>query len=108
MSPASAYFLLSISVITEILSTSVLPATKGFTVLKPSIFCIIGYIICFYTMGLSLQYINLGIAYGTWGALGTVLTPAIGYIFYKQKITKMGFFACILIVVGVLIMNIWG
>ena len=68
MSIVTAYLLLGVSVITEIIATSTLPATKGFTKLKPSLVSVIGYVVCFYCMGIALTKLNLGIAY----ALGQV------------------------------------
>lgn len=108
MSTLTAYLLLGVSVVTEIVATSTLPATKGFTKLKPSLVSIIGYIICFFCMGIALTKINLGIAYGTWGALGTAVTPIIGYIAYKQKTTKAGWFGVLLTVIGVFMLNMYG
>ena len=70
-----AYVFLAIAVGTEIVATSTLPATMCFTKLKPSLVCIICYVICFYSLGMSLTHIPMGIAYGTWGALGTAITP---------------------------------
>lgn len=107
MSLLTAYLLLAISVITEIIATSTLPATRGFTKLKPSIVAVIGYIICFYCMGISLTRINLGVLYGTWGAIGTAITPIIGYIAYKQKTTKAGWIGVLLTVIGVLMLNLY-
>ena len=108
MSIVTAYFRLGVSVITEIIATSTLPATKGFTKLIPSLVSVIGYVVCFYCMGIALTKLNLGIAYGTWGAIGTAVTPIIGYIAYKQKTTKAGWFGVLLTVIGVFILNMYG
>ncbi len=65
MTLPTAYVFLAISIVAEIIATSTLPATEGFTKLKPSLISIIGYIICFYCLGMCLTHIPLGIAYGT-------------------------------------------
>lgn len=103
-----AYVLLAIAVGTEIVATSTLPATICFTKLKPSLVCIICYVVCFYCFGLALTHIPMGIAYGTWGAVGTVVTPLIGYIAYRQKTSKAGLIGVVLIIVGILLMNLCG
>ena len=108
MSALTAYIYMASSVASEITATSTLPATKGFTKLKPSIVCIIGYIICFYCLGMSLEYLDLGVAYGTWGAVGTAITPALGYIFYKQKTSRLGLIGVVLIIIGVVMLNVYG
>lgn len=104
----TAYILLFISVTCEIVATSTLPATNGFTRLKPSLISIIGYTVCFFCFGHALNQLNLGIAYATWGAVGTVATPLIGYLLYKQRITKMGLFALVLIIGSVVVLNLYG
>ena len=101
-----AYVLLAVAVGTEIIATSTLPATTCFTKLKPSLVCIICYVICFTCFGYALTRIPMGIAYGTWGALGSVVTPLIGYIAYRQKTSPAGLIGVVLIIVGILMMNL--
>jgi small multidrug resistance pump len=103
-----AYFLLAVSVVTEVMATSTLPATEGFTKLKPSLICAALYALCFFCFGHALGSLNLGIAYATWGAVGTVATPVIGYLFYHQRITKTGLFALVLIIGSVVVLNLYG
>ena len=101
------YLLLAVSIIFEVLATSMLPATKGFTVRSKTIIVIIMYVICFAAFGFSLKDIDLGIAWATWGAVGTVVTPIAGYLFYKQKLTKIGVFALALIIVSTVTLNLF-
>lgn len=108
MSLITAYLLLGVSIVSEIIATSTLPATEGFTKLKPSLVSIVGYVICFYCLGISLTRLNLGVAYGTWGAIGTAATPIIGYIIYRQKTTKAGVVGIVLAIIGVFMLNIYG
>ena len=108
MSLTGAYFFMAVAILSEIVATSALPATEGFRKWKPTVLSIVGYSICFYALGMSLTRIPLGIAYGTWGALGTAITPAIGYVLYRQKTSKKGLFGIVLIVIGVLMLNLWG
>ncbi len=108
MSLWAAYVFMAVAVGTEIVATSTLPATMCFTKFKPSLVCIIGYIACFYSLGMALTQIPMGIAYGTWGALGTAITPLIGYIAYRQKTSKAGLIGVVLIIVGILLMNLCG
>lgn len=104
----TAYLLLAISVFFEIVATSTLPATDGFTKLRPSLISVVGYAVCFFCFGHALAQLNLGIAYATWGAVGTVATPVAGYFLYRQKITKIGLFALALIIVSIVVLNLYG
>ena len=103
-----AYILLAISIVFEVFATSLLPATKGFTVWKPSVLALICYIICFAAFGKCLLQLNLGIAWATWGAVGTIVTPIVGYLFYKQKLTRTGVFALVLIIISTITLNLYG
>lgn len=104
----NAYILLAGAVVFELIAASVTTSSKGFTVLKPTLICIGAYAISFYFFGLCLEKIDLGIAYATWGAAGTVVTSIVGYLFYKQKITKIGVFALILITISIITLNLFG
>lgn len=108
MSMTMAYIYLAVAIITEIIATGILPSTHGFTKLKPSIAAIIGYIICWYSFGMCLTGIGLGIAYATWGVIGTAITPIIGYVAYQQRTTKTGIFAIVLIMISVVVLNLYG
>ena len=103
-----AYILLAISIVFEVFATSLLPATKGFTVWKPSVLALVCYIICFVAFGKCLLQLNLGIAWATWGAIGTAVTPIVGYLFYKQKLTKTGVVGLVLIIVSTTTLNLYG
>ena len=103
-----AYFLLAVSITFEVLATSMLPATKGFTVRRPTILVIIFYVICFAAFGRSLLMLNLGIAWATWGAVGTIVTPIVGVAFYHQKITKTGIVGLVLIIISTVTLNLYG
>lgn len=103
-----SYILLAIAITFEVLATSLLPATKGFTVRKPTILVIIFYAICFAAFGRSLINLNLGIAWATWGAVGTVVTPIVGVLYYHQKITKTGIAGLILIIISTITLNLFG
>ena len=102
-----AYVLLAVSIICEVLGTSILPSTKGFTVRSKTILAVILYGICFAAFGFSLKDIDLGIAWATWGAVGTIVTPIAGYLFYKQKLTRIGVFALVLIIVSTITLNLF-
>ena len=103
-----AYILLAISIACVVIGTSMLPATKGFTVRKPTLIAIGAYIICFAAFGRCLMDLNLGIAWATWGAVGTVVTPIAGYFLYRQRLTKTGVVGLILIVVSTITLNLFG
>ena len=105
---AFAYFLLAVSIACELVAASVTTSTRGFTVLKPTIICILGYGFSYFFFGLCLSEIDLSVGYATWGAVGTIVTPIVGYFVYKQKLTKICVFALFLIIVSIIALNLFG
>ncbi|WP_026295514.1 DMT family transporter [Methylophilus methylotrophus] len=96
---------LALAICFELLGTSALKSTIGFTKLGPSLLTILGYAVAFYFLSLSLKEIPIGIAYAIWSAVGIVLVAIIGYFVYGQVLDKPAIFGMGLIISGVVIMN---
>jgi small multidrug resistance pump len=47
---------------------------------------ILGYIIAFYCLSLTLKTIPVGIAYAIWSGVGIVLITTFAWFFYDQKL----------------------
>jgi len=67
-----AYILLVLAIIFELLSTSFLKDTNGFTKLYPSLIVITALCVCLYLMSHTMKLIPVGIVYATWAGLGIV------------------------------------
>ena len=102
------YILLGSAIILEIIATTLLKASEGFTKLLPAAGCIILYILCFYAFSKALLSIDLGVAYATWCAGGIVATTIISAVVFGQKVNTVGGIAIILIIVGCVILNLFG
>ena len=102
------YILLAISVGFELLGTTFLKYSEGYTKLMPSLISIISYVICFYSFSKALHTVNLSIAYATWSAVGLIVTGLISVFLFKEALTPIGVFALIMITVGVVILNMYG
>ena len=92
----------------ELVGTSFLKSTEGFTRLGPSIIVIISYVICFYSFSRSLEGINLSFAYALWSGLGIVVSTLVSVLIFKEGITPAGIFGILLILAGVVILNVAG
>lgn len=102
------YVLLGAAIILEIVATSLLKASDGFSKLIPTLFCIVFYVLCFYSFSKALLNINLGVAYATWCAGGIVATTIISALIFGQKINGIGVIAILLIVAGCVLLNLFG
>lgn len=102
-----AYLFLGLAIFAEVLATSFLKASQGFTVLIPSLVVVASYGIAFYFLSLSLAVIPIGIAYAIWAGLGIVLIALIGYFAYNQALDFPAILGISLIVGGVLVLKIF-
>ncbi|MCE7039604.1 multidrug efflux SMR transporter [Dyadobacter sp. CY312] len=99
------YLFLGLAIVLEVIGSSFMKASDGFTKWLPSTIVIIAYITCFYFLSLALKTIPLGVAYAIWAGLGIVLTAAVSVIIFKQKMDLAGIIGIVFIVAGVVIMN---
>lgn len=97
---------LFIAIIAEVIATSALKSSEGFTKPIASIIVVLGYIIAFYCLSLTLKTIPVGIAYAIWSGLGIVLISAVAWIVFDQKLDVWGIVGITLIMAGVLILNL--
>jgi small multidrug resistance pump len=101
------YLILLVAIVAEIIATSSLKASEGFTKVGPSIITVVGYGIAFYFLSLTLKSIPLGIAYAIWSGLGIVLVSIIGVLVYNQKLDLAAIIGLSLIVIGVVVLNVF-
>ncbi|MGJ7460569.1 DMT family transporter [Halomonas sp. MA07-2] len=79
-----AFVYLALAIVAEVIATSALKATEGFTRLWPSLLVVVGYGVAFYMLSLVLRTIPVGIAYAIWAGLGIVLVAVVGVVVYGQ------------------------
>lgn len=91
----------------EVIATSTLKASEGFTRLIPSVVVILGYALSFYIFSFALKTIPLGIAYAIWAGVGIVLVSLTGLFFYKQHLDFAAILGIILIFAGVMVIRLF-
>lgn len=101
------WLFLGAAIIAEVIATSSLKASEGFTKLWPSLVVFLGYGIAFYFLSLTLKSIPLGMAYGIWAGLGIVLITLVGWLVFDQKLDLASIIGMALIVTGVVIINLF-
>jgi small multidrug resistance pump len=95
---------LAIAIISEVIATSALKTTEGFTRWLPSLLVVIGYTSSFYFLSLTLRTIPLGVAYAIWSGVGIALLALIGWIIYHQALNMMAIIGITLIIAGVIVL----
>ena len=101
------YVYLILAILGEVGATSALKASHGFSKPWPSLACALGYGISFYFLSLTLKTLPIGIAYAIWAGVGIVLTAAIGYIVFGQKLDVAAMLGIAMIVAGVLTIQLF-
>jgi small multidrug resistance pump len=99
------WFFLAIAIVSEVIATSALKASNGFTRLAPSAVVVIGYCVAFYCLSLTLRTIPVGIAYAVWSGVGVVLISSVGWIVYGQRLDLAALVGMALIVAGIIVLN---
>jgi small multidrug resistance pump len=101
-----AYIFLALGIGFELISTSFLKDTNGFTNFYPSLIVITALCICVYLLAHTMKFIPVGIVYATWAGLGIVGITIIAVIKYKQIPNIPTIIGLSLIVVGVIIVHL--
>jgi len=100
-----AYLYLIVAIFAEVIGTSSLKASEGFTKLAPSVVVAVGFGVAFFFLSLSLRTIPVGIAYAIWSGFGTALIVLIGAISFKQVPDLGAVLGIGLIVAGVVVIK---
>jgi small multidrug resistance pump len=98
---------LAIAIVSEVVATSALKATDGFTRWEPMLLVVAGYTLAFYFLSLALRTIQLGVAYAIWSGVGVALIILVGWIFYRQPLNMASFIGISLIVSGVIVLHLF-
>ncbi|OSZ78323.1 QacE family quaternary ammonium compound efflux SMR transporter [Chitinophagaceae bacterium IBVUCB1] len=101
------YVYLFIAIVSEVVATSSLKASEGFTKLWPSILVVVGYALAFYFLSITVKVMPVGISYAIWSGVGIVLVTIAGIYFYKQVPDLPAIIGMALIAAGVLVINIF-
>ena len=96
---------LIIAIITEVIATSALKESQGFSKLIPSIVVITGYSLTFYFMSLTLKEMSVGITYAIWSGMGILLISLIGYFRYNQVLDSAAILGMSFIATGIIILR---
>ncbi|MBE1207112.1 DMT family transporter [Aminobacter carboxidus] len=101
------YIYLIVAVAFEVVATSALKETNGFTRLWPSVIALAGYACAFYFLSLVLRQVPVGIVYAMWCGAGIVFITAIAWIWFRQALDLPALIGIGLIMAGVMVINLF-
>ena len=101
------WLFLAIAIVSEVLATSALKASAGFTRPLPSLVVVVGYGVAFYFLSLTLKTVPVGVAYAIWSGAGVALIALVGWAFLGQRLDGPAILGLGLIVAGVMVINVF-
>lgn len=101
------YLYLGIAILAEVIATSALKYSEGFTRPLPSLVVALGYGVAFYFLSLVLKTVPMGVAYAIWSGVGIVLIAGIGWLWMKQPLDAPALLGIGLIVAGVAVIQLF-
>lgn len=99
------YLFLSLAIIFEVVGSSFLKVSHGFSKPGPTAVTLGAYLVSFYFFSLALKSLSLGLGYAVWAGFGIVLTAIVSVTVFKQKMDLPGIIGIVFIVAGVVILN---
>lgn len=81
----SAFMYLTMAIVAEVIATTMLKASEGFTRLWPSLLVVLGYGVAFWGLSMVVKSMPLGIVYAIWSGMGIVLVSVAAVFVYQQK-----------------------
>jgi small multidrug resistance pump len=102
-----AWVYLGLAIVAEVIATSALKSSVGFSRPAASIVVVAGYSIAFYFLSLALQSIPVGVAYAIWAGVGIVLITLVAWLLYGQALDAAAIVGLGLIIAGVVVLNVF-
>ena len=96
---------LAMAIGTEVVATTALKLSDGFTRMGWAAVVLVGYGISFYAMSIALRSIPLGIVYAVWSGVGTAAIVVIGYVLFREMLDAVKLGGIGLIIIGVILLN---
>ena len=101
------WLFLGVAIVSEVLATSSLKASAGFTRLWPSVLVVAGYAVAFYFLSLALRTLSVAVAYAIWSGAGVALIALVSWWWLGQRLDAAAIVGIGLIVAGVVVLNLF-
>lgn len=99
--------ILFLAILSEVIATTSLKFSEGFTKFVPSVVVVIGYGLSFYLLSMSLKVFPIGVAYAIWSGVGLVLTVIAGILIWRETLDWARVVGIILILAGIILINVF-
>ena len=100
------FLILLFAILSEVIGTTALKLSNGFSKPIPSIVVVIGYGASFYLLSLALKTMPIGVAYAIWSGVGLILTVIAGMVIWRETLDWARVVGIILIIAGIVFINV--
>lgn len=101
------FMILFFAILSEVIGTTSLKFSEGFTKPLPSAIVVIGYGLSFYLLSISLKVLPIGVAYAIWSGVGLVLTVIAGVLLWRETLDWARILGILLILAGIVLINVF-
>ncbi|MBN9422116.1 MAG: QacE family quaternary ammonium compound efflux SMR transporter [Candidatus Accumulibacter sp. 66-26] len=101
------WLFLSAAILAEVVGTSALKSSEGFSKPWPSLLVVLAYGAAFFLLSLTLRTIPVAVAYAVWSGAGIVLIALAGWLLFGQRLDAPALLGIGLIVAGVVVLNVF-
>ncbi|MFI0217536.1 DMT family transporter [Streptomyces lydicus] len=102
------YVTLAGAILSEVLATTAMKYSDGFSKLWPSLATAVGYLLAFTLLARTLKSMSVGTAYAIWAGAGTAVIAAIGMVFLGESASALKILGVLLVIAGVVVLNLGG
>ena len=96
---------LSFAIVSEVFGTTFMKLSDGFTHPVFGLVTAACYVASFVPLTLALKHLSLGMAYGIWGGVGTLLTTLVGIIVWDDPFSIIVGIGMIAVVAGIALLS---
>ena len=102
------FLVLAVAIAVELVGTSALKASQGFS--RPGFTALFAaaYAVSFFLLSVTLRSLPLGFVYAVWSGVGTVGAAAIGVLVWREALDPPRAIGIALVVAGVVVLNLGG
>jgi len=104
----SPWVLLLLAITAEVIGTSCLKLSEGFSRVVPTLIVLSAYGVSMTLMSRVVQVLPMGLTYALWSGIGIVAIVLIGLMVYRQVPTQGQLVGMALITAGVITVNLNG
>lgn len=100
------YLLLAAAIVAEVVATTALKSSDGFTRPIASTIAVAGFLLAFYLLALTLRSLPTGVVYAIWSGVGIVLITLVAWLLHGQRLDLPALAGMALIVAGVAVIQL--